>query len=632
MAIQRRGIANPTDGFSAVFSWLFWLGLLAAGGYGVFWIIGTLQKKTEIEAERNAPVSSSLYKKKVAASEGKRQEGPAFVERKAKPDVDRAAAELNLHILAKEAARLREDAGAQMEHARALAGSRQRFQLLAAGESVVPEVLEGNDEVLGIDEFDFSKMTATEASNRISRSIASIPPGTFLRVRVRRGNERDVLLYFGAATGTGSAFAQRGYVKITLAFAAEIKDHILSLPSPQLSDAERAQIEKWLGAGECTEEQYAMLSERLSNTKIAAGTVVRRTESFTRQIDRLKSFLPKAPVPEAILLKDGRRFTGKLLQDTPGAVSVRTVVGDITVAKEDVERLITADDVRAEFQGKYGMGEKFDDALNLLLTWCQEMNMPVHRELVAYTILQKKPQDPFARGAAGYVQMDGQWVLKSSIAAGAPIPERKVESRDDVRRELEGMGFVLRGQRWYSKVAWSTGIQSLWKPATLKSSLNGTVVMDWHEADTPLYRKDDKPKGLGAIDVKFIAPTGAQGLATIGVDAGAEIVECEVRACAALVDPPPGARVECFVTPEGAASQVLYDISKGSNYEFHDITKFVRGKQKFTVTARIQTVMDKYHTYARYLPSNKDSTQVFWAKGIVLKPAAEFDRVWANAK
>jgi hypothetical protein len=44
------------------------------------------------------------------------------------------------------------------------------------------------------------------------------------------------------------------------------------------------------------------------------------------------------------------------------------------------------------------------------------------------------------------------------------------------------------------------------------------------------------------------------------------------------------------------------------------------------------TLQDKYHTYARFLPSNIDTTQVFWVKGIVLKSAAEFDRVWSAAR
>jgi hypothetical protein len=631
MAIQRRGLANPLD--TPLWGWLFWAAFFAAGGYGVYWCIGALKDRADSEVDRNAPVSSAKYKKNVAGA-GSRQAPPNYVPRNSKPEIDRAAAEVNLLVLSKEAARLREDTGQQMEFARSLTGARQRFQQASEGElgANLPELLEGNDEILGLDDYDFSKMKPTEAASRITRSIAQIPPGTFLRVHVRRGYEREVTLYFGAASGTGAVLAQHGYIKITTSFAQEIQKHVLSLPPEQLVEAERVRIEKILGAGECSEDDYTMLSEKVNGSKISSGQATARAESFTRQIERLRAFLPKAPVPEAILLKDGRRFSGKLLQDTPGAVAVRTVVGDITVAKDDVERLITADDLRAEFQSKFGAGEKYRDALLQLLLWCQEMGMPVHRELVAYTILQTTPSEAFARNAAGYVQMDGQWVLRNSIAAGAPIPERKAETREDIRRELESMGFVLRGNKWYSKVPWSTGIDTLWRPGAIKSNLNGTAVMDWHEGDTLFYRMDDKRKPLGPVDLKFIAPTGQQGLASIAIDAGGELVECQVRACGGLIDEKPGARIECFLTAEGGRSEVLYDISKGSDMAFHDVTAYVRGKQRFTVTARILTVQDKYHAYARWLLSNKDTLQVFWVKGVVLKSAFEFDRVWANAK
>ena len=631
MAIQRRGMGNPLD--TPLWGWLFWAALFAAGGYGVYWSVGALKERADSEVDRNAPVSSAKYKKSLGSG-GSQKAPPSYVPRHSKPEIDRAAAEVNLLVLSKEAARLREDIGQRMEYARKLVGARQRFDQASEGElgANLPELLEGNDEILGFDDYDFAKMTPGEAASRIARAIAQIPAATFLRVRVRRGYEREVVLYFGAASGTGAVLAQNGYIKITQTFAQEIQKNVLALPSPELSDEDRARIEKILGNGECTEEEYTMLSEKVNGSKLATGQSTARAESFTRQIARLRAFLPKAPVPEAILLKDGRRFSGKLLQDTPAAVSVRTVVGDITVAKDDVERLITADDLRAEFESKLGAGEKYRDALLQLLVWCQEMGMPVHRELVAYTILQGSPTEPFARNAAGYVQMDGQWVLKNSIAAGAKIPERKAETREDIRRELESMGFVLRGNKWFSKVQWSAGIDTLWRPSALKSNLNGTAIVDFHEGDTPFYRMDDKRKPLGPIDLKFIAPTGAQGLASIAIDAGGELVECQVRACGGLIESRPGARIECFLTAEGGRSEVLYDIAKGEDMAFHDVTAYVRGKQRFTVTARILTIQDKYHAYARWLLSNKDTVQVFWAKGIVLKPAAEFDRVWANAK
>ena len=62
MALRRGGIANPTDGFSSIFTVLFWIAFFAAGGYGVFWIIGTLNKKAEAGMEEHAPKGSAAYK------------------------------------------------------------------------------------------------------------------------------------------------------------------------------------------------------------------------------------------------------------------------------------------------------------------------------------------------------------------------------------------------------------------------------------------------------------------------------------------------------------------------------------------------------------------------------------------
>jgi len=630
MAIQRRGIANPVD--TPLWGWLFWAAFFVAGGYGVYWCIGALKTRADSEVDKNAPISSARYKKEAAGASTRDNKAPPFIQaREAKPELDRAAAEYNLLVLQKEAARIRGDNDAWMEKGAAIAQVRQRVQQLATGESVVPELLQSNDEVLGIGEVAFAGLKPGDASRRIADAIGHIPAGTFLRLRVRRGNERDVVLYFGQTAGTGMV-SRAGYVKLSTAFSQEVKEKLLTLPPHQLVEVDRRNIERILGAGEASEEEYAMLRTRISGVMADSAQAGSLRESFTKQIEKLNAMLPKAPVPEAIVMKDGRRFSGKLLQDTPQAVSVRTIVGDITVAKEDVAQLVTADDLRAEFRSKFNAGEKFQEALQQLLLWTHEMNMPVHRELVAYTIMQRVPGDPFARNAAGYVQMDGNWALKNSIAAGAPIPERKAESKDDIRRELESMGFVLKKDHWFVKVPWSTGIASLYRPPSLKLALNGTSILDWHEADTPIYRMDDKPKKLGNVDLKFVAPTGAQGLAAIAVDAPGEIVECEIRAVGFIIEDKPGARIECFVTPEGGRSEVLYDITKKSDTAFHDATKFLRGKSKFVVTARMFTIQDKYHTYARWLPSNLDTTQIFWVKGIVLKSAAEFDRLWDAAR
>lgn len=636
MALKRRStIGIPTDGFSGIFSAVFWIAVLAAGGYGVFWAIGAIKSRADSEVDKNAPKAMDAHRREMKGNNqgsGAKNSAQVFPVTQIRPDLDRAAAEVNLTVLNKEAARLRGDTGTQMELARALTGARNRFQIVAGNDTVLPETLQGNDEVIGLNDADLQKMKPEQAARQITQATASIPAGTFMKVRVRRVAEHDVMLYFAAASGSGTALAAPGFVKISNEFALEIQKQVLSQPPEALTEFERKQIEGILGRGEASDEEYQMLLSKLRGAAAVAKGTGGPRESFDRQIERLKGFLPKAPVPEAIVMKDGRRFTGKLLAETPAAVSVRTVVGDITVPKDDVAQIVTANDLRAEFQSKFGAGEKYSDALLALLAWTRENDMPVHRELVAYTVLQKNPMEAFARGAAGYVQMDGQWTLKTSIAAGAPIPERKAETRDDIKRELESMGFVLRGSKWYSKVPWSTGIPSLMQGGPLKIAHNGTQIFDWHEADTPLYRRDDKPKKLGPLDLKFIAPAQQQGTVTILVEAPGELVECSVRATGAVIEDKTGGRIECFLTAEGGKSEVLYDISSKVDFNNHDVTRYVRGKQKFTVTARMMTVKDQYHTYARFLPSSKDTTQAFWVKGIVLKPASEFDRLYADAK
>jgi hypothetical protein len=636
MAIRRRStIGIPTDGFSGIFTAIFWLAVLGAGGYGVFWVIGALKDRADSEVDKNAPKAMASHRKEQERTnyDSGRKDPPPFPARQVGPEVDRAAAEVNLLLLAKEAARLKGDTVTQMEYARSYLAARNRLQQVAAREPVVPEILEGNDEVLGIDELDFSRMAPTAAASKITQVIGRIAGNTFMKVRVRRGNERDVILYFAAPTGTGAVLAHPGFVKISNEFTLEIQKQVLSQPPEQLTEAERRQIEGILGRGEATDEEYTMLVQKLTGARAEAGAGRGPSESFARQIAKLQSLLPKAPVPEAILMKDGRRFTGKLLAETPAAVSVRTVVGDITVPKDDVQAIITANDLRAEFQSKFGAAEKYPDALPQLLVWTRENDMPVHRELVAYTILQKEPTEPFARGAAGYVQMDGSWSLKTSIANGSPIPERKAETKEEIRRELESMGFVLRGNRWFSKVPWSTGIDALQKGGPLKIAHNGTQVFDWHEGDTPFYRRDEKMKKFtGATDLKFIAPTQANGSVTILVEAPGELLECSVRATGIILEDKSGGRIECFLTAEGGKSEVLYDISSKSDFNYHDATLYVRGKTKFTVTARMFTVKDGFHTYARWLPSNKDTVQAFWVKGVVLKQASEFDRLYNDAK
>src|SRR6267154_2287675 len=103
MALKRRGtIGIPTDGFSGFFSWIFWLGVLAAGGYGVYWAIGALKTRADSEVDKNAPNAMRDNRRvggNYGGNQGNRNTAPAYAPRTVGPEMDRAGAEVNLIIL-----------------------------------------------------------------------------------------------------------------------------------------------------------------------------------------------------------------------------------------------------------------------------------------------------------------------------------------------------------------------------------------------------------------------------------------------------------------------------------------------------------------------------------------------------
>ncbi len=130
----------------------------------------------------------------------------------------------------------------------------------------------------------------------------------------------------------------------------------------------------------------------------------------------------------------------------------------------------------------------------------------------------------------------------------------------------------------------------------------------------------------------FLCPTGTSGTVSIGVTAPGEIVECKVRASSVVMEREQKGRVEVALMPEGGKLTPLYAIDGGGNGEFYDVTEHVKGKRRFTVSARLTTTRDKFHTYSRFLPSLPDTQEVFWVRGAVLRPAPEIDKSWENAR
>jgi hypothetical protein len=552
----------------------------------------------------------------------------------ARDNLTKALGDLNLSVVLKEVARFKGDGGAVGRHGSMAASAAERVQATSAGQSV-PEHFEPADEIVTVNGTDLLAMKPDDASAHLAKVVRQGDFNTMFRFRVKRGGFlRDLFLALPRETGLSDSLSATGRMKISNQFTLEIQKQVLSLPPTVLPMQERQEIEKILGKGEATPEEYAFLTRRMASDD--AGQIERERESFTRQLGVLEKMLPTGPVADTLMTKDGRRVSGTLAGDTERAVTIETPYGKVVVNKPDVAHLYTALEIREDFNNRLTGSRDKTEALGQLLAWTRDMQMPVHREYVAYLLLQLNSENTVARVAAGYYQGPaGKWVLGTSIAAGAKPTIKQAQSRGELQPELESMGFTMHAGKWFTKQPWTSGIDTLHYAGNLKMSMSGCQIMSWHEEDTPqsrLFNPTGKPKDGAVPKLRFIAPTAGTGTVTITIEAPGEIFECHVKAVGNVIERTKLGKVECYITPEGTTTQTLYSIQDSSDELFHDVTSLTRGKKKFSVSARLTTTVDKYGTYARFLQSIPDQKEVFWVKGIILMPAPEIDKTWANTR
>lgn len=633
MSIRRRRGIGYTDSISSLWGWLLAAGVLVAIGYGVF----TAIQRVNQTAEKGVAENSKVLPDKRPRVHHPVGSNPVLPEGRApqprKDLVDRAAGDLNASVLAREAARLRSDRAGVDRHLDEANAARRRLEEVAAGEPR-PEHLEVGDEVLSFQDQDLSKMTPEAAGDFLARAARAIPPGTFYKARVRRhGSPKELYLFFPYPTGAEAG--ADGRVKISNDLARELQQQVLSLPREKLNPDDRRKIEKLLGEGTATREEYAFLIRQLA--KDQAGSLFDEKESFAQQIAALEKLLPAAPVPDALLTKDSHRIPGRITSETPASVTIETVLMSLTVPREEIQVLYPAKDLREEFDRRLKTALSKPEAFPQLLIWCRDWGLPVHKELVAYHMMQTDRNDRQARLAANYYSVgDGKWSTRGNISTTGVIPAApKPESRAEIQPLLESYGFTEYGGKWHKRTKWSTGIDSLHAPGSFPIKFQGLTIMPWREDDTPQSR-DPSLRGRKTSNepprLRFIAPVAAQGVVTLSVEAPATLIDCQLRVVGTVIERGHGARVEVILTPDGGKSTTLYNIDDGGNDAWHDIGQQVAGKKRFTVTARLTTTKDSYHTYARFLTSVPETKQIFWARGTVLIPAPDADRVWLGAR
>jgi hypothetical protein len=642
MYIPRSPSSNSDGGVGSALGGL-WngiiaLGILVGGGLAIYWAIGHFKEKPEENAKSPGARSQAERPRVGAGSRGGRTGASAFpAPPPLRPQIERAMLDLNMAVLAKESARYKGDRAGEGRNLSAATEAAARLGSLARAEPNLPEHLDPTDEILKVDDIDLVRLRPDEASAHLDRVALRVPQGTYVKFAVYHfGQWRELYVWFSNAVGL-PAFRPdaSGRVQITNALALEIQKEVLTLPPAQLPDAERKQIEEILGRGYATSEEYALLTRRVASETANAADVAQEKESFRAQVAKIERMLPKAPVADVVLAKDGRHVTGQIVQDNSFSVVVETPYGKVTVPKPEVVHIYSADELREQFTNKLATAKEKVEAFPQLLVWTRDWGMPLHREYVAYVMLTTEPENRAARLAAGFYQAaNGRWAMGQSLAQGTKPAFKKPETKRELQPELESLGFVLKVDHWYSKVAWEAGVDNLHRTGgEFHWTLQGMQLFTWYEQDTPqsrLFNPTGKPKDPSVQPrLRFYAPITTAGMASLMVDAPGEILSCSVKAAGHVVERGHSGKVEVFLIAEGGKQDRLYSIEESGDENFHDVTALVAGKRRFTLTVRATTTQDKYHTYARFLPSLPETKEVFWIRGLVLQAAPEIDRSWA---
>lgn len=635
---------------SRVLNGFLTLAFLAGGGYVAYWAYTTHKAKLAAAAPEAKPDGSAPKNPEPPPA---RRDAPPPPPPPPKAVIAKACNDLNLAVMSKELSRYKGESGGERRAELTAANHRSRLERVSAGESYVPEHLEPEDQILAIGSTfahyaDLTQLPGPDAAARITKALQKIPAGTQFRYRIRRdGRERDLYVYFHEGATVGDVRLDLPEkVKISYELSQEVSKKFFSLPvyyqETYISRDEMETLKRILREGEASPDEYAFLTRKVLRT--AAADASSEQEWFRKRKAELEKIIEGVRPPDIILTHDGRRYEGQIVTSTGQPdlnrpVPITTPVGRFTIFPQDIKDVRMGKDLNVEFKNRLAAAGTQVGVYQQTLVWCRELGLNAHREYTAYVMLLRDPTDRVARVNAGYHQGGGKWVLEPASLVTAQTAEIKAgDSKAELMPRLERMGFMQRGGRWYNKVAWKAGFDSLYNTGSFRWQGQDVEMKLIREGDTPLALLNTQAQnreGATPPKMRVILPLRNSGSASIAVEAPAEIAECQIKATLVIlggINKEKMGKVELYVTPEAGKPVLLHSSQDLPAMDFFEISPIVKGKRRFTVTAYMTTTIDRFGTYARFLPSLPDTKDTFAVKGSVLQPAPDIDAIWARAR
>ena len=132
-----------------------------------------------------------------------------------------------------------------------------------------------------------------------------------------------------------------------------------------------------------------------------------------RKIALLLLLMPGSLLADEVFLKGGGKFTGRITEQDEERITVDIGDGSVGFSMERVEHIVKGLSPLDEYDARASkLGPQDVDGWRKLAQWATTKGLSRQSRLAWEKVLAVAPDDPEARQALGFVQLDGRWLTE----------------------------------------------------------------------------------------------------------------------------------------------------------------------------------------------------------------------------
>ncbi|MBK8179775.1 MAG: hypothetical protein IPK67_12975 [Planctomycetes bacterium] len=148
--------------------------------------------------------------------------------------------------------------------------------------------------------------------------------------------------------------------------------------------------------------------------------------------------LPASALADVFVLKDGRRIEGVLVKEEKGVLTVKTGVGEISLARADVQEILSQKTAAQEFEERFSKARSAEEFFQAG-EFATSKKMKREAQKAWKQAITVDPDHVPSRTALGFVRYRGQWLTPEA---------RDVQQAADEAAEMAERGLVRYQDRW----------------------------------------------------------------------------------------------------------------------------------------------------------------------------------------